>query len=74
MSFKTGKTIEEQKAAISRIMQDDSVPYYRFKFGKYKGFTLAYVVKENKNYLKWLYNNDVDLPSEVESYISSEIS
>lgn len=74
MAFKSRKTIEEQKQAISKIMQDDpNIEYYRFRFGKYKGCTFEYVLKTNKNYLEWLYDNVDDMDEKLLDLINTHV-
>lgn len=66
-------SIEDQIKAIGRIMGKPEVPHYLFNFGKYSGKTFDYVLKNDINYLIWLYNNDVALPDEIINYIEQDV-
>ena len=71
MAFKTTK---EQISIISKVMQkDETIPYYRFRFGKYKGCTLEYVFNKNKDYLIWLSENISDLDQELTAFIHDKV-
>ena len=71
MSF---KSLEDQKKAISKILQEDeSIPYYRFKFGKFNGCTLEYVFNESPSYLKWLYSNVENLDELLSDFINERL-
>lgn len=71
------KNIQDQVSKIQDILSKDcpdaKVPHYKFTFGKYAGKTLLWVKKNNEKYLYWCYQNDVDLPVSVMSYIEDEL-
>lgn len=66
---------EEQIAKIQEIMGDkeDVIPYFTFKWGKYQGKTLDYVLTNDKQYLLWLYNNSEKLPKKLEKFIEDVV-
>lgn len=75
------KSIEEQKAAIAKIMGGGDntpgkmkVPHYVFPFGKYKGETLESVFYKDRNYIAWMKNKTtLTFPEKVEDFIAEEI-
>lgn len=65
---------QDQIKSIQEIMNDckKDIPYYRFRFGKYKGSTLEEVYRENRNYLKWIYNNIDRIDRTLEKFLQKE--
>ena len=71
------KTKEEQVAKIAQIMGRcyKKTPNYIFKFGMYKGHTLAEVLKddEGKDYLLWMYHDFSHLDPCLKMFIETEL-
>ena len=56
---KTTAPIGNQLAAISKIMsKGKTFPDYDFNFGKWNGYSLEYVYKNDKNYLYWIISEE----------------
>lgn len=61
--------IYETKTTKSKSTDDKKI-----KYGKYKGKQYSYLKKDNPTYLKFLYENDFNLPKDIKVWVKNKFN